>query len=54
MVLEAMKMEQPLVAHKTGVLSGLVSAVGQSVTSGPGDQQLRGEDPCEWVDGRSG
>ncbi|WP_067182557.1 acetyl/propionyl/methylcrotonyl-CoA carboxylase subunit alpha [Microtetraspora niveoalba] len=33
-VLEAMKMEQPLTAHKTGVISGLASTVGQSVTSG--------------------
>ena len=33
-VLEAMKMEQPLVAHKAGTVSGLTHAVGASVSSG--------------------
>ncbi len=33
-VLEAMKMEQPLVAHRAGTIKGLVATVGQSVTSG--------------------
>jgi acetyl-CoA/propionyl-CoA carboxylase biotin carboxyl carrier protein len=33
-VLEAMKMEQPLVAHKDGIISGLAAAVGVSVSSG--------------------
>ncbi|WP_084101065.1 biotin carboxylase N-terminal domain-containing protein [Demequina sp. NBRC 110051] len=33
-VLEAMKMEQPLVAHKAGTVSGLSHAVGASVSSG--------------------
>jgi len=33
-VLEAMKMEQPLVAHKAGTVSGLTSAVGASVSAG--------------------
>jgi acetyl-CoA/propionyl-CoA carboxylase, biotin carboxylase, biotin carboxyl carrier protein len=33
-VLEAMKMEQPLNAHKAGVVTGLAAAVGQTVTSG--------------------
>jgi len=33
-VLEAMKMEQPINAHKAGVLSGLRAAVGETVTSG--------------------
>ncbi|MGW0801897.1 acetyl/propionyl/methylcrotonyl-CoA carboxylase subunit alpha [Nonomuraea sp. NPDC002799] len=33
-VLEAMKMEQPLTAHKAGTITGLTAAVGQSVTSG--------------------
>jgi len=33
-VLEAMKMEQPIVAHKDGTVSGLEVAVGQTVTSG--------------------
>ncbi len=33
-VLEAMKMEQPLSAHKAGVVRSLTAAVGQTVTSG--------------------
>jgi acetyl-CoA/propionyl-CoA carboxylase biotin carboxyl carrier protein len=33
-VLEAMKMEQPLTAHKAGTVSGLTAAVGEVVTSG--------------------
>ena len=33
-VLEAMKMEQPLVAHKEGTVSGLSVAVGQTVSAG--------------------
>ncbi len=33
-VLEAMKMEQPITAHKAGVVSGLAAAVGEVVTSG--------------------
>ena len=33
-VLEAMKMEQPLGAHKAGVISGLSAEVGATVTSG--------------------
>ncbi|CAN5644522.1 biotin carboxylase N-terminal domain-containing protein [soil metagenome] len=33
-VLEAMKMEQPLKAHKSGTVTGLSAAVGDSVTSG--------------------
>ncbi|NUT10242.1 MAG: ATP-grasp domain-containing protein [Nonomuraea sp.] len=33
-VLEAMKMEQPLTAHKSGTITGLSAAVGQTVTSG--------------------
>jgi acetyl-CoA/propionyl-CoA carboxylase biotin carboxyl carrier protein len=33
-VLEAMKMEQPLAAHKSGTITGLSAAVGQTVTSG--------------------
>jgi len=33
-VLEAMKMEQPLVAHKAGTVTGLAHAVGASVSSG--------------------
>jgi acetyl-CoA/propionyl-CoA carboxylase biotin carboxyl carrier protein len=33
-VLEAMKMEQPLTAHKSGVVTSLAAEVGQTVTSG--------------------
>jgi acetyl-CoA/propionyl-CoA carboxylase biotin carboxyl carrier protein len=33
-VLEAMKMEQPLNAHKGGVITGLSAEVGAPVTSG--------------------
>jgi acetyl-CoA/propionyl-CoA carboxylase biotin carboxyl carrier protein len=33
-VLEAMKMEQPLNAHKAGVVSGLTAAVGDVVSAG--------------------
>ncbi|MBX6386047.1 MAG: ATP-grasp domain-containing protein [Microbispora sp.] len=33
-VLEAMKMEQPLTAHKAGTVTGLTAAVGQTVTAG--------------------
>jgi acetyl-CoA/propionyl-CoA carboxylase biotin carboxyl carrier protein len=33
-VLEAMKMEQPLNAHKDGVISKLKAVVGESVSSG--------------------
>ncbi|MFC5957373.1 acetyl-CoA carboxylase biotin carboxyl carrier protein subunit, partial [Streptomyces pratens] len=33
-VLEAMKMEQPLNAHRSGTVKGLNTQVGASVTSG--------------------
>jgi acetyl-CoA/propionyl-CoA carboxylase, biotin carboxylase, biotin carboxyl carrier protein len=33
-VLEAMKMEQPLVAHRAGTVSGLTAAVGAGISSG--------------------
>ncbi len=33
-VLEAMKMEQPLNAHRSGTIKGLSAAVGASVSSG--------------------
>ncbi|MBB2909625.1 acetyl-CoA/propionyl-CoA carboxylase biotin carboxyl carrier protein [Streptosporangium becharense] len=33
-VLEAMKMEQPLAAHKAGTVTGLAAQVGQTVTAG--------------------
>ncbi len=33
-VLEAMKMEQPLAAHKDGTVTGLAVEVGQTVTAG--------------------
>ena len=33
-VLEAMKMEQPITAHKDGTVTGLQAEVGQTVTAG--------------------
>ncbi|MFM7859821.1 MAG: acetyl-CoA carboxylase biotin carboxyl carrier protein subunit, partial [Candidatus Nanopelagicaceae bacterium] len=33
-VLEAMKMEQPLTAHKSGKVSGIVVEIGETVASG--------------------
>ena len=33
-VLEAMKMEQPLTAHKAGTVTGLAAEVGATVTNG--------------------
>jgi acetyl-CoA/propionyl-CoA carboxylase biotin carboxyl carrier protein len=33
-VLEAMKMEQPLTAHKSGVISNLTAVIGSTVSSG--------------------
>jgi acetyl-CoA/propionyl-CoA carboxylase biotin carboxyl carrier protein len=33
-VLEAMKMEQPLIAHRDGVIANLNVTVGQTVSSG--------------------
>jgi len=33
-VLEAMKMEQPITAHKAGTVTGLKATVGQTVTNG--------------------
>ena len=33
-VLEAMKMEQPLTAHKSGKISKLVAVIGETVASG--------------------
>jgi acetyl-CoA/propionyl-CoA carboxylase biotin carboxyl carrier protein len=33
-VIEAMKMEQPLKAHRSGIVTGLTAAVGDSLTSG--------------------
>ena len=33
-VLEAMKMEQPLAAHKDGIITGLAAPVGETVGSG--------------------
>jgi acetyl-CoA/propionyl-CoA carboxylase biotin carboxyl carrier protein len=33
-VLEAMKMEQPLTAHRSGVVTGLSAAAGETVSAG--------------------
>jgi acetyl-CoA/propionyl-CoA carboxylase biotin carboxyl carrier protein len=45
-VLEAMKMEQPLKAHKAGTVTGLAVEVGQTVTSGT--------EICQIIDGKTG
>jgi acetyl-CoA/propionyl-CoA carboxylase biotin carboxyl carrier protein len=34
LVLEAMKMEQPLTAHKDGTITGINATVGETVSSG--------------------
>ena len=34
LVLEAMKMEQPINAHKAGTVTSLTAEIGQTVTSG--------------------
>ncbi|MEU2655607.1 biotin carboxylase N-terminal domain-containing protein [Streptomyces sp. NPDC007325] len=41
-VLEAMKMEQPLNAHKSGTVTGLSAEVGASITSGAGICEIKG------------
>jgi acetyl-CoA/propionyl-CoA carboxylase, biotin carboxylase, biotin carboxyl carrier protein len=40
-VLEAMKMEQPLKAHKAGTVTGLAVEVGQTVTAGTGICEIK-------------
>ena len=40
-VLEAMKMEQPLKAHKAGTVTGLTAEVGATVTNGAVICELR-------------
>lgn len=41
-VLEAMKMEQPITAHKTGTITGLAAEVGQTVTNGAILAEIKG------------
>jgi acetyl-CoA/propionyl-CoA carboxylase biotin carboxyl carrier protein len=41
-VLEAMKMEQPLSAHKSGTVTGLAASVGDVVTSGAVICEIKG------------
>jgi acetyl-CoA/propionyl-CoA carboxylase, biotin carboxylase, biotin carboxyl carrier protein len=41
-VVEAMKMEQPLTAHKDGTIAGLSVAIGQTVTSGEAICRIEG------------
>ena len=43
-VIEAMKMEQPITAHKAGVVSGLAATVGETVTAGTVLAQIRDVD----------
>ncbi|MGW3917582.1 biotin/lipoyl-containing protein, partial [Streptomyces sp. NPDC005070] len=40
-VLEAMKMEQPLNAHRSGAVKGLSAEVGASVTSGAPIREIK-------------
>ncbi|MBC7678324.1 MAG: biotin/lipoyl-binding protein, partial [Pseudorhodobacter sp.] len=40
-VLEAMKMEQPLNAHRAGTVTGLTAAVGEVVTAGAALCQIK-------------
>ncbi|MCY0963565.1 acetyl-CoA carboxylase biotin carboxyl carrier protein subunit, partial [Streptomyces sp. H27-H5] len=40
-VLEAMKMEQPLNAHRSGTIVGLKAEVGASLTSGAGICEIK-------------
>jgi acetyl-CoA/propionyl-CoA carboxylase biotin carboxyl carrier protein len=40
-VLEAMKMEQPINAHKAGTITGLAAQVGQTVTNGAVIAQIK-------------
>jgi acetyl-CoA/propionyl-CoA carboxylase biotin carboxyl carrier protein len=41
-VLEAMKMEQPINAHKAGVITGLTANVGETVTNGAVIAEIKG------------
>jgi acetyl-CoA/propionyl-CoA carboxylase biotin carboxyl carrier protein len=41
-VLEAMKMEQPLTAHKAGTVAGLAASVGDVVSSGATICEIKG------------
>src|SRR6266702_2462 len=42
LVLEAMKMEQPITAHKAGTVSGLAVEIGATITSGTALCEIRG------------
>jgi len=42
-VLEAMKMEQPITAHKSGTITGLSTAVGQTVGAGATICEIKGD-----------
>ena len=46
-VLEAMKMEQPINAHKAGTITGLKASVGETVTSGAVLCEIKGEAAAE-------
>ncbi|MBV9446042.1 MAG: ATP-grasp domain-containing protein [Streptosporangiaceae bacterium] len=41
-MLEAMKMEQPLTAHKDGIITGLSASIGQTVSSGEAICEIKG------------
>jgi len=44
-VLEAMKMEQPLLAHRAGTVTALLADVGASVSAGTAICEIVGEQP---------
>jgi len=46
-VVEAMKMEQPINAHKDGVVTGLKIEVGATVTSGEVIAEIKGPEASE-------
>ncbi|WP_423852121.1 acetyl/propionyl/methylcrotonyl-CoA carboxylase subunit alpha [Aeromicrobium sp.] len=46
-VVEAMKMEQPINAHKAGVITGLSAEVGATVTSGEVITEIKDSEPSE-------
>lgn len=46
-VIEAMKMEQPINAHKAGIVTGLSAEVGATVTSGAVIAEIKDAAPVD-------
>ena len=46
-IVEAMKMENEITAHRDGLVTGLSVAVGEAGQDGPGDLRRRQEDDTE-------